>query len=353
MPALDLPEPLLRAARKGRLVLFVAGGAPSGLNERLRSLPSSIRFAEQCGATDSALWTAQQIEQGIVVQVPPGATVLVETPDALGTPRRPTRLRAWIADILRHRTALLIGDGPVHAAFREILGPDLGHRHFAPTAEQADVWLDRLVEQAGTAAPAPTLPAVASRWGLAGLTVAAAVSVFSWLLLYVHYGGAQNWRWLQLVPGGVVIAAVIVALLPLAANAARGRELAACECYARSLARWSRPPREPLAVALLLLSAVLAWWLGARFVAATFLVIYESAGVTADGQPVGACKGEDPCTLVLPRNAHLHFDGAQGACATDLSSDGGLIVIDLQDESCEPEAPEGTEGEPAPIPRGG
>ena len=348
----DLSPQLVREARKGRLVVFVGAELPAGdLEQKIRLLPCSLWVTENPCGNGRPQWTASQIEEGTATEVQAGSVVVIDTPQLLGTPRRPARLLVWLEEILRRRTALLVGTGSFIAAIRQLSAPSFDRRHFVAPPEQTEQFLDQLLEQARGAAvaPLPPLPAVASPWGLATLATAAAVAVASWLMLYLSHGGAQNWRWLRLAPGALVVLALGCGLLPWLSNAAAGRELPASECYARALARWSRPVREPLAVALLLLLVAGAWWLGVRYVPATFLVLDEAVGVTANERPVGACRAEEPCALIVPQDAHLHFDGAEGACAMELSPEGGMIIINLQNEACEPYPEENA----APSPRGG
>ncbi len=338
-----LPERLIRAARKGRLVVFAGGEAPEGeAAEKLRALPSGLWLATKPWP-ETRCFTAAEIEEGRLRQTPAGSVVVVESAGSLGTPRRPTRFRDWVEEILRRRTALFVGDRAPWSEFS-------GRGHFEAPGEALDSFLDRLLEQvcdAKAKAP-PPLPAVTSRWGLGALAVAAVAAAAVWIELWLSHGGAQNWGRVRLVPWTLGVLAVWAGIFPWIRNAAAGRQLEAAECYARELARWSRRPKAPAAVALLLLAALAGCWANWRFVPATFLVIYEAAGVTADAREVGACKAEEPCTLIIPRRAHLHFDGAEGNCAMDLDQPGGLILIDLQEDGCE--APDEDE---KPAPRGG
>jgi len=328
------PEELIRAARKGRLVVFV--GVPLGPNQKL---PPAFWLTTDRGHLPERgqVYTASDIEEGRLLEAPAGAAIEFGTVQTLGTPRRPTRCGAWMEQLLRRRKVLCVG-APLEGA------------RFVVSGDQACAWLDALAGQAHGASPLPPppLPAVSSRIGLAGMLLAAAVAAASWLLFYTGYGGAQNWRWLRLVPGGLVASAAAVATAPLLGRAFSGQEIPAAEYYTRSAAGWTRWPRAPAAAAALLLVALAPWGLARRYVPASFLVFYESAGVSTDGRSVGACKAEEPCTLVVPRASHLHFDGPDGSCVLELPDPAGLIFIDTQSEGCEavPADPE------APNPRG-
>ena len=314
---------VIHEARRGRLVVLEGTGASV---EKTRTLPSRLWVA-----VSGEGQPAREVEQG----VPPGAVVVLDGPEAVGTPRRPTRVREWLEEIHRRRTVAAVGELPSWLA-------PLAHVTLSEEQLDAVVAQSRGVEPK----PLPPVPGSPSPWGLRGLALAAAVAVGSWLWLWTTHGGANNWRWVQLVPGTLAVLAVAAAVFPWLRDAAAGRELPLSESYARALARWSRLPRAAAAMFLLLAAGLAAGWLRGRYVPSTFLVVYEAAGVVADGRDLGACKAEEPCTLVVPRNAHLHFEGAEGACAVDLEAGPGLIVIDMQNEACEP-YPD-TEDKPSP-----
>lgn len=349
----SVPERLARALSKGRLVVFVEAGLPGEkVGQRIKALPCGLWLTpdRSCLPGAEAVRTAAEIEDGLVREVPPGSVIEIGDPGDLGTPRRPTRFRAWVGEILRRRTVLFLA-GAQETAIRQLVMSSPHSRHLVVTAGELELLLDRLAGRARGVSPQPLppLPAVSRPWVLAALAVAALVAVISWLLLYVLYGAAQNWRWLHLLPGAVVLTAAGIAGLPLIARAMAGQDLPAAECYARALARWSRAPRAPLAALAVGLAALAPWWLAARYVPSTFLVLYEAAGVASDARGLGACKAEEPCTVIVPRNSHLHFEGAEGGCGLDLPAAGGLIIIDLQEEGCEPYREE----EMAPAPRSG
>ncbi len=335
------PERLVREARKGRFVVFVAGD--QGPREKIRALPAGVWF-ESASAESSGI-TAGQIEEGELKSVPAGSVVALNSAsiDVLGTPRRPTRFRAWLEQVLRCRTALVIGES---TAVRSLAGPSFERRHFLAPGEQLEGFLDELLQQArGAKAKAPPpLPGAISPWGFGVLVVTAALAVASWLLLYISYGAAQNWRWLHLVPGAVAAVWVVAALLPWLRDVVAGHQLAASESYARFLGRWSQWPRALLLAAVLLLVAFVPRWIAREYTPATFLVVYESAYVSTPDGDVGACKAEEPCILVVRKDAHLHFEGAEGACGMDLLGDGAMVIIDMQDESCRPAEREGEPG---------
>lgn len=337
-----LPQRLLRAAKKGRLVVFLGADAP-----KTAALPAGV-WVDEGQLANAAAITAGQIEQGELRAVPAGSVVSVTGGEALGTRRRPTRLRVWLEEVLRRRTALVAGE---NSAVRCLITPAFERRHFVVTVDQLENLVEQLSEQTRGVTPKapPPLPAVSSRWGLAVSGVAAAVAVLSWLSLYVSHGGAQNFRWVNLIPGAMALLFFSAALFPLLADAVRGQELPATESYARMLARWSRWPRAPIAVALLVGAALAAQWVAWRYVPATFLVLYEAAAVDDQDGMVGACKAEEPCILVVGRDSHLHFEGAEGACGLDLPLEDGMIVVDLQQDSCgleeEPEGGPDTRGD--------
>src|SRR5262249_14466160 len=155
---------------------------------------------------------------------------------------------AWLEDVLRRRTALVIGESTMA---RAAAGGSFERRHFLAPVQQLETFLDELLEQArGVKVKAPPpLPGAVFRLGLGLLMVTAALAASSWLVLYVSYGAAQNWRWLHLIPGGVVVVWTLAALFPWLREAVAGRELGAAESYARFLARWSRWPRAALGAA--------------------------------------------------------------------------------------------------------
>jgi hypothetical protein len=196
----------------------------------------------------------------------------------------------------------------------------------------------------------PPLPAVASRAGAGAVVAAAAIAAASWLALWAGFGGALNWRWIQAIPWGLAAAAAALSLAPLAGRAVAGVDLQAREWYARAVARWSGWPRAPVAAALLIVLALGAWWLSLRYARGTFLILYEPGIVSVEGlPPLGACRAEDPCTLIVPRGAHLHFEGADGGiCGLDFTTPGATLFIDTQQEGCEPYTSE----EEMPPPRG-
>lgn len=329
---------LAQAARRGRLVAVVGSDPASlGAAPKIAALPCGMWLAAQAWESAGEVVRASEMEEGVRQEIPRGAVVLTEGAESLGTPRRPTRVRAWLEEILRNRAALFLGEGPEIEAIWKLVPPSRRGRHLAAAGEQIDAVLGQLLEQVKSVRPLapPPVPGVASRAGLIAIAFAVALAAASWLALYIFYGGARNWRWLHSFPLVAIVVAVAVALLPWLRNAAAGRELPASECYARVLARWSRWPGAPIAVAVLLVAALGTGWLAGRYVPATFLVIYEAAGVTANGRATGTCNAEEPCTLIVPRGAALNFDGAEGACAMDLHAAGGLIVIDMDEDGCE------------------
>ncbi len=328
-PGLTLPERLLRETRKGRLVVFVEAG--EGLREKIRVLPAGVWF--ESSSEEPGGITAGQIEEGELRAVPAGSVVALGSVDALGTPRRPTRFRAWLEQVLGCRTALVIGEC---AAPRSLARQSFERRHFVVPGNETVAFIDALSEQSRGAhgkAP-PPLPGVISYWGIGLLMAAAVAAVASWLMLYVSYSAAQNWRWVHLVPGGIALVSIFAALVPWLADVMAGRQLPLPESYARFLGRWSRRPRTSLAVVALLLSAAGPRWISRQYVPATFLVVYEAAYVTSQEGNRGACKAEEPCVLVVPKDGHLHFEGAEGACGTDLPEEAGMVVIDMQQDSC-------------------
>ncbi|HYM11396.1 MAG TPA: hypothetical protein VEU62_11725, partial [Bryobacterales bacterium] len=327
-------ERLARSARRGRLVAVVGSDAAAGeARNKISALPCGVWV--RAGAWEAPDVRAGEIEEGVCRDVPRGSVVAIEGIEWLSTPRRPTRLRVWLEEILRNRAALFLGEGPEIEAIRK-LAPSPS-RCWTAAGGQIDAVLDDLLEKTRGVRPLapPPVPGVASRPGLVAIALMGALVTASWLAVYIYYAGARNWRWLHSFPVVAIMAAVAAALLPWVRNAAAGRELAASECYARALARWSRWPRTPIAVAIMLAAALGAGWLAGRYVPATFLVIYEAAGVTANGRDAGTCNAEEPCTLVVPRGATLNFDGAEGACAMDLHGAAGLIVIDMDEDGCE------------------
>ncbi|MBI3695562.1 MAG: hypothetical protein HY238_12080, partial [Acidobacteria bacterium] len=314
---------VIHEARQGRLVVLEGMGAPV---EKSRSLPS--RLWVTLGGEGQP---ASEVEQG----APPGTVVVLKGPGALGTPRRPTRVREWLEEIRQWRTVAGVGELPPWLA---------PLAHVTLNEEQVDAVV---AEARGVQPePLPPVPGVPSHWGLRGLALAGVLAAGSWLWLWNTHGEATNWRWLQLVPGALTILALAAAAFPWLRDVAAGREMPVTGSYARALARWSRLPRAATAIFLLLCAALAAGWLRGRYVPSTFLVVYEAAGVIADGRDLGACKAEEPCTLIVPRNAHLHFEGAEGACDVALEAGPGLIVIDMQNEACEPYP--GTETETSP-----
>jgi len=317
-----LPDELVYAARRGRLVVFCSEPLSGPL-----SLPAGVWIVTDRTLLPAAVrvWTAAQVEEGQLRRLEAGAVLEVGDEAAWGTPRRPTRLREWFNEVLRKRTVLFVGSRPDWVDAHFTGGPD---------------WAEALARQAAgnRALAPPPLPAVTSRtgaWGLAALAVAAAGL---WLLLYAAFSGAQNWRWIQLIPGGLAAAAVLAALGPLGARAAAGADLPAREWYARTLGRWTRWPRGPILAAGLVVLALAPWWLARWNGRGTFLLLYEPGVVSVEGSaPLGACRAEEPCTLIVPRPSHLHFEGAEGdVCGLDFTGSGAVLFIDTQQEGCEP-----------------
>ncbi len=317
-----LSDELVHAARRGRLVVFCSEPLAGPL-----SLPAGVWIVTGRTLLPGAVRvrTAAQLEEGQLRRLETGAVLEVGEEAAWGTARRPTRLREWFDEVLRNRTVLFVGSRP-----------DWVEGHFTGGPELAEA----LAEQAtGTRALAPPpLPAVTSRaaaWGLAAL---AAVVAGLWLLLYTAFSGAQNWRWIQLIPGGLTAAAVLAALGPLGARAAVGADLPAREWYARTLGRWTRWPRGPALAAVLVGLALGPCWLARRNGRGSFLLLYEPGVVSVEGSaPLGACRAEEPCTLIVPRPSHLHFEGAEGGvCGLDFTGSGAVLFIDTQQEGCEP-----------------
>jgi hypothetical protein len=200
------------------------------------------------------------------------------------------------------------------------------------------------------ALPLPPLTAVASRAGVWAVVAAAVAAAGSWLALWARLCGGLNWRWTQLVPWGLVCAAAAAALLPLAGRAVAGVDLPAREWYARVAARWSQWPRAPILAALLVVLTLGAWWLILRHARGTFLILYEPGIVSVEGRPpLGACRAEEPCTLIVPRGSHLHFEGADGGiCGLDFTASSATLFIDTQQDGCEPYLAE----DEMPPPRG-
>lgn len=316
-----LPEGLVRAARRGRLVMFITEPLGKSL-----TLPAGVwittdrSFLPGSGGGSSAA----QLEEGQVRCLETGSVLEVAGEAAWGTARRPTRLREWFHEVLRKRTVLFVGSRP-----------DWVNGHFAGGPELAEALAQQVP---GTRALAPPpLPAVTSRPGAAAPAALGASVVALWLLLYAAFSGAQNWRWVQLIPWGLTTAVALAALGPLVARAMAGAELPAGEWYARTVARWSRWPRSPILAAVLLVLALWPWWMLRRHALATFVVLYEPGVVSVEGSPpLGACRAEDPCTLIVPRPSHLHFEGAEGGvCGLDFTAPGVILFIDTQQDGCE------------------
>lgn len=362
-----LPPRLVRDAKKGRLIVAApASVLAASIWPRVKALPVALWIITNGGAVGAPDGTnvlaAAEIEEE-TAPIPVGSVIGIDSSAALGTPRRPTRLHAWLEEILRRRTVLFLGSGPecdpILGAIRKLVPPKLRSRHCDAPADATEAFLDQLADAAGsvtqgagrdiTLKPPPPLPAAASRWGLRLTAVAAVLALASWLALYVSHGSARNWHWLQLAPGFMAALLVLAAVGPWLADLAGGRQLSLSECYARALARWSRWPRAPLAIALLILAALVARGLGWLYVPATFLVLDESAEVTSPSGAAGACRGEDPCTLIVPRYGQLRFDGADGSCSVDFEPMAGMIVIDLQSE----DGCGAYDDEKQPKPRGG
>ena len=357
-----LPPRLVRETTKGRLIVVAPASAlANSLGPKVKALPAALWILTDSGGGSPPgqprVLTAEELEEE-TAPIAAGSAIVIESCDALGTPRRPTRLRAWLEEILRRRTVLFVASGPtpdpVMDAVRKLIPPNMRSRHFDAPAQDTGVFLERLGEGIRESArgagpkPPPPLPGVASRWGLRLVALAGVLTAASWLALYFSHGAARNWRWLQLTPGPLVALLALVVSWPWLANAAAGRRLSCSECYARALARWSRLPRAPIAVTLLLLGALAARGLAWAYVPSTFLVLEESAQVTSAAGPAGACRGEDPCTLIVPRFGRLRFDGAEGSCSVEFEPKSGMIVIDLQSEDgC------GAYDDEKPKPRGG
>ena len=318
-----LPEGLVRAARRGRLVVFCSVETPEV------SLPAAVWLT-----TDRAFlpWasdpvTAAEIENGTVRSLEVGAVVEADGDAAWGTPRCPTRLRDWFERLARERAVLFVGDPPLSL----------------PTSRQSfacgpEVLPELAGETLGARAlDLPPLAAVASPRGLAAVALAATAAAGSWLAAWTNFGGAQNWLWTQLIPWVLAAGAAAGLLAPLAARAAAGVDLPAREWYARCTARWSQWPRAPIVAALLAALALGPWWLMRRHARATFIVLFEPAIVSVEGSPpLGACRAEEPCSVVAPRRAHLHFEGGDGGvCGLDLKVPGEVVFIDTQQEGCE------------------
>lgn len=338
-----------------------ASALTAPIGPKVKALPAALWILTHSAGASSTeqprVLAAEELEEE-TAPIAAGSTVGIESGDALGTPRRPTRLRAWLDQILRCRTVLFVASSPpdpVMDAIRKLIPPKMQSRHFDAPEDAAEAFLDGLAasvrESAPGAAPKPPppLPAAASRWGMRLVVFAGVLAVASWLALYVSHGAARNWRGVQLTPAVLPALAALAALWPWLADMAAGRQLVPAECYARALARLSRWPRAPIAVALLLLAALAARGLGWAYVPATFLVLEESAQVTSVAGPAGACRGEDPCTLIVPRFGLLQFDGAEGSCSVEFEPKSGMIVIDLQSE----DGCGAYDDEKQPKPRGG
>jgi hypothetical protein len=328
--SLESPEAVCRAARKGLLVGFVT--------EPLESLPPwpvALWFTTDRDFLPGAVLfcTAADLEDGTARQAPPGAVVEARGRDPWGTSRHPTRLRDWYQEILRHRLVVFLGERP------EGVPPGGVHWQGSPA---------KALE--GRARPAPPLPGVVSRAGWSGMALAATVVVASWITLYARLSGAQNWMWLALVPWGLAAGLFAVLLAPLVSRTGAGVDLPAREWYLRTAARWSRWWRAPVALAVLLALGLWPCWLMARHARATFVILYEPGVVSVEGgATLGACRADGPCTLIVPRGSHLHFEGGDGGvCGLDFDRSGGVLFIDTQQDGCEPFLPD----EPAPTPRG-
>lgn len=317
-----LPDELVQAARRGRLVVFCCEPLSGPL-----SLPAGVWIVTDRTLLPGAarVYTAAQLEEGQLRRLESGAVLEVSDEAAWGTPRRPTRLREWFDEVLRKRTVLFVGSGLDCAAAHFTGGPDLAEA------------LAREATGIRALAP-PPLPAVTSRPGVWGLAALAAAVAALWLLLYTAFSGAQNWRWIQLIPGSLAAAAALAALGPLGVRAAAGADLPAREWYARTLGRWTRWPRAPILAAGLVALALGPWWLARRNGRGTFLVLYEPGVVSVEGSaPLGACQAEQPCTLIVPRPSHLHFEGGEGGiCGLDFTGSGVVLFIDTQQDGCEP-----------------
>lgn len=356
-----LPPRLVSETTKGRLIVVAPASAlAASIGPKVKALPAGLWIlTHSAGPPDQPrVLTAEELEEE-TAPIAAGSAIGIESCAALGTPRRPTRLCAWLDEILRRRTVLFVASGPtpdpVMEAIRKLIPPNMQSRHFDAPENAAETFLDRLAEASHAATPGftpkppPPLPGIPSRWGVRAAAISAVLAAASWLGLYVSNSSALNWRWLQLTPGVLVALLVLAALWPWLADAAAGRQLGFSECYARALARWSRWPRAPFAVALLLFSALAARGLGWAYVPATFLVLEESADVTSVTGPAGACRGEDPCTLIVPRFGRLRFDGAEGSCSVEFEPKNAMIVIDLQSE----DGCGAYDDEKQPKPRGG
>jgi hypothetical protein len=312
-------QDLAGAARRGRLVVVC-----SELLEARPALPAALWVTPDRRLLPwaSEVRTAAEVEEGRVRRLETGTVLEVPDEAAWGTPRRPTRLGEWFEQLQQEGAVCRLEPADLAA-------------EFPPGAR---------------ALPLPPLTGVASRAGVWAVVMAAVAAAGSWLALWVRLGGGVNWRWTQLAPWGLVVAAAAAALAPLAARAAAGVDLPAREWYARVVARWSRWPRSPLLAALLLAAALGAWWLALRYARGTFLILYEPGIVSVEGRPpLGACRAEEPCTVIVPRGSHLHFEGADGGlCGLDFTASGATLFIDTQQEGCEPYVSE----EEAPPPRG-
>src|SRR5215831_6815370 len=178
-----LPERLLREAQRGRLVVFVSGDA--GLREKIRALPAGVWF--ESAVVESNGIAVRELEEGELRAVRGGSVVRLDGSDILGTPRRPTRFRAWLEEVLRRRTALVIGESTMA---RAAAGGSFERRHFLAPVQQLETFLDELLERArGVKVKAPPpLPGAVFRLGLGLLMVTAALAASSWLVLYVSYG---------------------------------------------------------------------------------------------------------------------------------------------------------------------
>ncbi len=328
----EWPETARRAARHGRLVVFLTTALevrpnwPAGvwLATDHRHLPGPGRVLSDA-----------DLEGGAVRRIEAGDLVEVASPEAWGTPRRPTRLREWYEDLLRRRTVVVIGDPPPGL-------PPGALRLDGPPPELPEV---------RRALPPPPLPGVSSRPSLLALAWLAFLALLGWSSLYAHFRAAQNASlWIQLIPWGLAAGLLAAGLAPLAARASAGLDLPARECYARALARWSRRPRAPVAGAVLFTLALYPLWFLARHGRATFVILYEPAIVSVEGQPpLGACRAEDPCTFLVPRPSHLHFEGAEGGvCGLDFTGPSAVLFIDTEQDACEPFVSD----EKPPPPRG-
>ncbi len=330
-----------RSWRKGELVVLVGSCLPAGTDP----LPMSLLLTRDRNFLPwrpRQVLSAEELEDGL--RPPPGAVIEIPSWAALGTRRQPTRFGAWLGKLASCRTMLVVAGEDDEAEIRRWVPP-----HLVLRPDQAAGWFAALAGQAGAAQLRwpPPLPGVSSWAGLSALALAGAAAVSSWLLLYLLYGGAQNWPWVRLIPAALGAGAGLLILAPLAAQAARGLQLGAAECYSRSMARWSRGRRAVLASLALAALAAAPAWLAWRYARVTFVVMHEPAAVSIDGRHLGVCHAEAPCLLAVPRLTHLHFDGADIGCGLDLGPGRAFVFIDLDQESCE--LPEQSEGQ---SPRG-